>query len=483
MLLAAAGATLGLLLAKWGQHLIKAGVPAELERYMPGLADLGLNRQVLGFTLTAALLSGILAGLLPAWRCSRPNLVDALKDGGVSSTGGAGRHRLRTILMGGEIALAMVLLSGAGLMVRGFQSLVEGSTTLRPATMLTLHLALTENKYQEDRQVATFYRDVSERLAALPGVRSAVAVTALPYSRHRTMLPVDIEGRPAEAGKPTVAQVQSVSPGYFAAMFIPLRAGRLPDASDGADRPRVAVVSERMARRWWPAGVSPVGSRMKTGAKGPQPWVTIVGVVGDIEHSVIDRDLSPAVYLPFAQSPEREMDLAIRTEGDAASLAPAVRDAIRKLDPEQPITNLNTMSNLIRQEAFIFAYMAALMGIFGLMALALSAVGVYGVTASVISSQTHEIGIRIALGAPSQKVLGMLFGRGMLTACAGLLIGLIPAYGLSRLMRAAVFGVSAVGPGVFVAIPLALAGAAALSIYIPARRAVRIDPIAALKNE
>ena len=297
LVLATAGAALGLLLAAWGQHLIKTEVPAELERYMPGLADLGLNRQVLGFTLTAALLSGVLAGLLPAWRCSRPNLVDALKDGGTSLLGGFGRHRLRAVLMAGEIALAMILLSGAGLMVRGFQALVDGSTTLRPAGMLTLHLALTENKYREDRQVEAFYREVLERLAALPGVRSAFAVTALPYSRHWTMSPVHIEGRPAEPDKPATAQLQSVSPAYFASMFIPLRAGRLLGAADAADRPRVAVVSERMARRWWPAGVSPVGSRIQVGAKVPRPWVTIVGVVADIEHSVIDRDLTPAVYV------------------------------------------------------------------------------------------------------------------------------------------------------------------------------------------
>ena len=255
MVLAAAGGALGLLLARWGLHFIRAGVPAELERYVPGLARLGLNRHVLEFTLTATLLSGILAGLLPAWRCSRPNLMESLKDGGISFGSGPGRHRLRAVLMGGEIALAMVLLAGAGLMVRGFQTLVGGSTTLRPATMLTLRLALTENKYREDRQVAAFYREVLERLAALPGVRSAVAVTALPYSRHWSMLPVTIEGRPVEPGKATSAQVQSVSADYFAAMFIPLRAGRLPGARPTrADRPRVAVVSERMARQWWPAG-------------------------------------------------------------------------------------------------------------------------------------------------------------------------------------------------------------------------------------
>jgi putative ABC transport system permease protein len=316
--------------------------------------------------------------------------------------------------MGGEVALAVVLLAGAGLMVRGFQSLVGGSTNLRPASMLTLRLSLTENKYREDHQVAAFYREVLRRLAALPGVRSAVAVTALPYSRHRSMLPVTIEGRPVEPGKLTSAQVQSVSPEYFNAMFIPLREGRLPGAGDGADRPRVAVVSERMARRWWPAGVSPIGSRVQVGGKGP--WVTIVGVVGDIEHSVIDRDLAPAVYLPFAQAPEREMDIGIRTAVDAGSLGPAVRHVIRAVDPEQPIANLNTLTNLIQQEAFVFVYMAALMGIFGLLALVLSAVGVYGVTASAISARTHEIGIRIALGGSRGRVLGMLFGRGMLTA-------------------------------------------------------------------
>jgi putative ABC transport system permease protein len=246
---------------------------------------------------------------------------------------------------------------------------------------------------------------------------------------------------------------------------------------------RVAVVSEKMARRWWPAGVSPIGSRLRMAAKGPRPWVTVVGIVGDIEHSAIDHGLTPTVYIPCAQAPEREMDIGIRALVDAGSLAPAVRQVIRTLDAEQPITNLSTMTDLIRQEATAFLYMAALMGIFGLLALALSAVGVYGVTAFVISGQTHEIGIRIALGAQRGRVLGMLFRRGMAAAGAGLAIGLIPAYGLARLMRAAVFGVGVVGPAVLLGIPLVLAGAAALAIYIPARRAVKIDPMAALRNE
>ena len=224
-------------------------------------------------------------------------------------------------------------------------------------------------------------------------------------------------------------------------------------------------------------------ARVRVGDKGPRPWATVVGVVGDIEHSLLDRDLSPAIYLALAQSPAREMDIGIRTAVDAAGLAPAVRAVVRAVDPELPIANLNPMTELIRQEAFVFVHMAALMGIFGLLALALSAVGVYGVTASAISSRTHEIGIRIALGASRGRVLAMLFRSGMLTAAAGLAVGLIPAYGLARLMRAAVFGVGAAAPGVFLWIPLALGGAAALAIYIPARRAVNGDPMAALRNE
>jgi putative ABC transport system permease protein len=216
---------------------------------------------------------------------------------------------------------------------------------------------------------------------------------------------------------------------------------------------------------------------------GNGPGIEVVGVSGDIEHSVIDRSLAPTVYLPFAQSPERQMDLAIRTAGDAALLAPAVRSAIRAVDPEQPISNLSSMANLIEQEAFVFVYMAALMGVFGVLALVLSSVGVYGVMDYVVSGQTHEIGVRMALGAQRGTVLAMLFRRGMRTAMAGLVAGLIPAYGLARLMRASVFGVSAVGPAVLAGIPLVLAAAAAVAIYIPARRALRVDPMAALRRD
>jgi putative ABC transport system permease protein len=351
--------------------------------------------------------------------------------------------------------------------------MVSGTPALDPATLLTMQLSLSG-----DRDPGTYYREVLDRLAALPGVTSVAAVTALPYSRHAGMSAVSLEGRPVEPGKGPGAWVQSATPEVFRILHIPLRAGRFPAASDTAKTLAIAAVSETMARRWWPDG-STIGRRLRI---GDGPWVRIVGVVGDIEGSVMDRSLVPTVYLPFTQAPERQMDIAIRTTGESLTLASAARAAVRAVDREQPILNLNTMTNLIQQEAFGVAYMAGLMGAFGLLALVLSTVGVYGVMAFMVSGQTHEIGIRMALGAQRGTVLAMLFRRGMRTALAGLVAGLIPAYGLARLMRAAIFGVSAVGPAVY-AIPLVLGAAAAVAIYIPARRALKIDPMAALRSE
>jgi len=464
--LAMLGAALGLLVAKWGLAVLQAHVPAELVRYSPGLAQIGLHRHALVFTLVAALASGIVTGLAPAWRGSRARLV-----GGPA---GPGRHRLRSLLVAAEVALAVTLLVGAGLMVRGFQSLVSGTNALDPATLLTMRLS-----FSGDHDPATYYHEVLDRLAALRGVTSEAAVTALPYSRHGGMSPVSLEGRTVEPGKRPSASVESATPEVFRMLHIPLRAGRYPGSSDTSQTLRVAAVSETLARRWWPDG-SAIGRRLRV---GDGPWVEIVGVVGDIERSVLDRSLVPTVYLPFAQSPEREMDIAVRTTGDARALAPAARGAVRAVDREQPIMNLNTMTNLIQQEAFAFAYMAGLMGAFGVLALVLSTVGVYGVMAYVVSGQTQEIGIRMALGAQRGTVLAMLFRRGMRTALAGLLVGMIPAFGLARLMRAAVFGVSAVSPAVFMGIPLVLGMAAAIAILIPARRALKVDPVAALRAE
>jgi putative ABC transport system permease protein len=483
LLLSIAAAGLGLLIARWGMRMMQNGMPPEIRRYILGWNDMQLDGRALLFTLGAAIASGILAGLSPAWQCSQPNLTFALKEGGRSSSVGRARQRLRNILVASEVALAVVLLVGASLMVRGFRSFVKNGEAFEPSTLLTLRLAITENKYHEKHQVAEFYRQVLERIQALPGVRSAVAVSALPYSDHSSGRNFSIEGRQVEPGDQPSGMYQVASPEYFGTLHIPLRVGRLLSQSDGADATKVALISERMAQRWW-KNESPIGRRIKIGeADFKSPWMTIVGVVGDVVHNPYDRAPRRTFYVPYQQAPALWMDIGVRTVGDPLMAARSVTAAIRSVDPEQPITDMRTMERSIHNRSIGLNYMAALMGIFGGIALLLSAIGVYGVMAYLVSEQTQEIGLRMALGAPRASVLQMIFRRGLLTIGAGLVIGLPLAYGFARLMASLIYGVTATDAATFVGIPLALMTAAALAIYLPARRAMKIDPIVALRYE
>ncbi len=483
VLLSLAGALAGIGVAEWGLDLIRAGMPPRIGKYISGWQEIHLDFRTLAFMVGATVLAGILAGLAPAWQCSRPNLIANLRDGGRGSSAGRARRRLRGFMVGAEIALAVVLLVGASLMVRGFQALVNGAANLDPASLLTLRLALTDTKYREDNQIRGFYDDVLRRLNALPGVQSAVAVTALPYSGHSSGRLFTIEGRPVERGDQPACQVQNVSPRYLSTLHVPLRRGRLLSESDGSNTLRVAVISERMARRWFP-NESPLGKRFKFGAPdSKQPWITIAGVVGDTTHDVFDRNPRSVIYVPMSQFPRLWMDIAVRTAGDPLRLAPSVTAAIRAVNPEQPISGMATLETWMHEQAVGLNYMAVLMGIFGVLALTLSSVGVYGVMAYVVSEQTPEIGIRMALGAARSSVLAMVFRRGMITTLAGLAVGLPMALGFARMLGSLVYGVSETDPATFIGIPLALIAAAALAIYIPARRAMKIDPIIALRYE
>jgi predicted permease len=481
VVLSLGGAILGVAIAKWGVDLIHAGMPARIGRYVVGWDKMGIDYRTLGFMLAAAVASGLLAGIAPAWQCSRPNLTQNLRDGGRSSSTGRSRRRLRGLLVGFEIALAVVLLVGASLMVRGFQSLVNTAANLDPATLLSLRLTLTETKYHEDHQVVAFYAETLRRLNALPGVKSAIAVTALPYSSHSSGSDFTIEGRTFERGDQPSCQLQSVSNGYFQTLGVPLRSGRLLGESDGAETLRTAVIGERMASKWWPHE-SPIGKRIKLGGTdSKQPWITIVGVAGDVTHEVYQRVPRPVLYVPLTQTAKRWMDIGVRTAGDPLRLAPAVTAAIRSVDPEMPITGMATMETWMHEQSVGLNYMAVLMGVFGVLALVLSSVGVYGVMAYVVSEQTQEIGIRMALGAARGSVLGMVFRRGMATTLTGLAVGIAAAHALAPMIASLVYGVSAKDPATFIGIPLALMAAAALAIYVPARRAMRIDPIVALR--
>jgi putative ABC transport system permease protein len=482
-LLSLSGALLGLLLAKWGLNMIRGGMPPEVERYILGWRQMELDGRALGFTLLASVMSGILAGLAPAWQCSRPNLTDALKEGGRGSSVGKARHRLRNILVAAEIALAVVLLVGAGLMVRGFGTLLNTGEQLEPATLLSMRLSLTDAKYHEPHQMAAFYRDVIDRIRPLPGVKSVAAATAMPYSQHSNGRGFTIEGRPVEPGQQPSGMWQAVSAGYFDTLHVALHGGRLLSETDGADSPRVVVINERMARQYW-KNESPIGRHIKLGIPDSKsPWMTIVGVVADVAHDTYDRAPRRAMYVPYVQAPILNMDIGVRTAGDPLRLAPAITAAIRAVDPEQPITGMRTVAKAIHNNAIGLNYMAVLMGVFGSIALVLSAIGVYGVMAYLVSEQTHEIGLRMALGAGRPSVLRMVFRRGFVTTLAGLLIGLPMAYGFARLMTSLIFGVSATDPVSFLGIPLMLIVASAVAIYVPALRAMRIDPIVALRYE
>jgi putative ABC transport system permease protein len=483
ILLSFAGALLGLGVAEWSLDLIRGGMPAEIERYIVGWKEIHLDARTMLFTITAALASGLLAGLIPAWQSSRPNLVGALKEGGRTSAG-RGRHRLRGVLVAAEVALAVVLLVGASLMVRGFGTLITAATSTEPATLLTFRLALTDAKYPEGHQRRAFYNDVLTRAAAIPGVKSAVAAAAMPFSDHSSSRTYAIEGRPVDPARVTWAMSQTVTPGFFETLHVPLKAGRLLDRRDGPDAPRVAVISERMAQRYWPNEPLPLGKRLRTGGPDSKAeWITIVGVVGDLVHDTFDRNPRPTLYVPYVQDSRLWLDIALRTSGDPSRYANAVTAAVRAADPEQPVADLRPMQTLIRNNAMGLIYVASLMGVFGVLALVLSCVGVYGVMAYVVQEQTHEIGVRMALGAQREGVLAMVLKRGLTTTAIGLGIGLLLAFGLARLMQNLIWGVPATDLVTFTSIPLGLILSAGIAILVPARRATRIDPIVALRYE
>jgi putative ABC transport system permease protein len=484
VLLSLLGAVLGLVLGKLGMAMIKSGMPVELQRFVLGWNDIDLDARVLMFTLAAAVLTGILAGLAPAWQSARLNLSDALKEGSRASSGGAGRQRLRSILVAAEIAIAAVLLVGAGLMVRGFRAQMSNSVGLDPGTLLTLRVPLASNKHREPHQIVAFYQDALARISALPSVRSAAAVSALPYSGHASTRTFIIEGQPmVKPDDMPKGMYQVASPSYFTTLHISLVSGRLLSESDGPSATKVAVVSKRMASRWW-KNESPLGRRIRLGSQTDEsPWLTIVGVVDDIIHSPYDREPRRTVYVPLEQAPVPWMELAVRTARDPLQTARAVVGAIRTVDPEQSVGEIQTMERAIHNSAIGLNYMAVLMGVFGVIALSLSAIGVYGVMAHVVAEQSREIGIRMALGAQKKTVLAMIFRRGMMTIGFGLLAGLPLAWGLSRVLASVIYGVSANDIPTFVGISGALMLAAALAIYIPARRAMKINPIVALRYE
>ncbi|HET9533654.1 MAG TPA: ABC transporter permease [Blastocatellia bacterium] len=485
LLLALMSAVLGILLAMWFIDLIQASIPPDITRGITGWDRMTINTRVLGFTLSLAVLTGIVFGFAPALHVSKPDLNETLKEGSRGSTSGAGRHRLRSMLVISEVALALVLLVGAGLMVKGFSRMVEDQKKgFNSENLLTMRTSLTESKYPEMRQRATFYKQVIERIEALAEVKSASVASYLPTGGAWITTNFSIEGRAAPPpGHPLLSSYQVISPGYFQTMQIPLLRGRVFTDSDGMDAPRAAIISESMAARHWP-GEDPLGKRIKTGPlESKEEWATIIGIVGNVKRFIFDREPQPTMYICYLQAPPRTLTIAARTEGDPMSAAAAVKSQILGVDPDQPVYEIATMEKDIADEVSGVRLSAGLMAILGVIALVLSAVGVYGVMAYSVSQRTHEIGIRMALGARHADVLRMVLWQAMKLAGVGLGLGLPLAFLLSSAMSSLLFGMVSLDFSTFALFTVVLASVALVSSYIPARNATRVDPMIALRVE
>ncbi len=487
LLLALGGGVFGMGLAYWGIKLVNAKYGSVL----PLLNEAVIDGRVLGYTTLLVLIAVLAFGLAPAWQATRPVLNEALKEGGRGAAQGPRAHRMRKGLIVAEIALSLMLLVVAGLMIRtviNFQRVEPGFET---SQLLTLRVALPERDYGTDEQVRDFYRRVQSELQTQPGIQAVGAINRLPLagSSRNARRTLAIEGRPvADPNDKPWAIDLVVTPGYFEALGIWLRAGRTLTAQDSATAQRVAVISETMARKYWPNGDA-LGQRFKlerSAAADNQAavdWVAIVGVVNDVRNDDVNNPPLPQIYFPHAQQPVRELSIAVRTAGAPLDFIAAVRQAARNVDPKLPVFEVRSMDQLLFEDLAGSSIVAELLGVFALLALALAAVGIYGVMSYSVAERTNEIGVRLALGAQRRQVLVLVLKHGAKLTALGIGIGLLGALALAQLVKSLLFGIGATDPLTFTAITLVLAGAALLASYIPAQRATRINPLVALRRE
>jgi putative ABC transport system permease protein len=475
VLLALIGGGIGLLLAVWGVDLLLALAPEDLPHVKGGTVD----ARVLGFTILITLLTGVVFGLAPALQSSRPNLNETLKEGGRGTT--VGHNRVRSSLVITEVAVALVLLIGAGLLIRSFYRLQQVDPGFNPRNALAVALSLPAKKYPEEEQNARFYTQLIEKVSALPGVVAVGATQSLPI-HDDYVLGFNIQGRAPDApGEEPSTNYYAVSPGYFKAMGIPLLRGRLFTVQDTKDTPRVAVINETMAKKFFP-NEDPIGKGINV-TNGPERFREIVGIVGDVKQYGLDQPTTAQTYEPYLQTPFQGMTLIVRTEGNPTGLTANVRSQVLSIDKEQPVSRIRTLEQVIAESVAKQRFAMMLLGIFALVALVLAGVGLYGVMSYAVTQRTHEIGIRMALGAQQRDVLKLVVGQGMILALVGVLLGLLASLALTRVMTTLLFGVSATDPLTFLAIPALLAAVALLASFMPARRAMKVDPMIALRYE
>jgi putative ABC transport system permease protein len=489
LLIAVAGGALGILFAHGWLRALLPMLPARSVPILPGAEQAGLNGTVLAVSVLASVVTGIVFGLLPAWKMSRPNLEESLKEGSRTNTGGIGRRRLLGGLIALETALSVILLAGAGLLIRSFANLLDVQLGFRPEHVLTLQIpsewasltqrndpAATERKMQ-------YFREIVQHMQAIPGVSAAALVTVLPLGAVQINTRIFIEGRPAPGpGEDLRVAYRAISPDYFRAMGIPLLRGRTFTDDDRTGQPGVAIVSEAMAHHFWP-NEDAVGKRITLNNATTGPWIAIAGVVASVRHAGIRTEPDSELYTSYRQTllAPQVASVVLRTALDPLALAQPVRAAIRQINANQPIADLKTMSQVVSDTLARPRVYTVLLAVFAGLALLLAAAGIFSVISWTVTQSTHEIGIRMALGATPRNVRRTVMRRAILAAVGGAALGLGGAAALTNILKAQLYGISATDPLTFALAPVVLAAVAWLAAYVPARRAIRIDPMAALR--
>ena len=480
VLLSTTAAIAGTLLSLWG---IKAMLSLSRDT-LPRAYEISVDLKVLGFTVAIALLTSVIFGLTPALQASKINLSESLKEGSRGLSGGRRSNRIRSSLVIAEVALSLVLLIGAGLMIKSLAGLLKVDTGFRPDNTLTMNIALHGSKYPSANQQIAFFQEVTHRVETLPGVQSVGLISSAPLSGGVYAGGFSIEGRtPASEADDLVADRRMISPEYLNSLGIPLLKGRGFTDRDNQASPGVVIVSESWARRFLPAE-DPLDKRIKLGGRdSTRPWLSVVGIAGDVRDTAIESDAKPCIYIPYPQFPSSGMTLVVRAGFDPTPLIPSIRDQIWAVDKDQPVTDAKTMDQYVADSVSPRRFNAMLLAIFASLALVLASVGIYGVMAYSVTQRTHEIGIRLALGAESSDVIKLVVGRAMALVVAGVMIGLAGALALTRLMTSLLYGVSATDTVTFAVVSVLLVVVALLASYIPARRATKVDPMIALRCE
>ena len=476
-LLALAGGVLGLLLAYEGIQVLVALNPGDI----PRVKEINLDFYVLSWTILLSVLTGVLSGLAPALQVSKPNLNETLQEGGRGADPGATRHRVRNLLVIMEVAVSLVLLTGAGLLIKSFINLQRVNPGFNSENILTMRVSLPSYKYAEPDQKQGFTTELLQRVKHLPGVESAAVSTALPLSTDEAASSFTVEGQPPPTdGNFPIANFRTVSPDYFHVLHIPVVKGRVFTDADTKDVQSVAVINQTMARTVF-GDQDAIGKRIFIG--GDTKPSEIVGIVGDVRHSSLEAELKPEMYVSYRQVPVGFFTLAVRSTLEPTSMVGAVRNEVLAIDKDQPVSAVKTMSEMRSNSLASLRFNTVALSIFAGLGLILAAVGIYGVMAYSVGQRTHEIGIRMALGAQPSAVMGLVLRQGMLLVLIGVVVGLALSFGMTRIMSSLLYGVTATDPVTFLSVAVTLSLVALLANYIPARRATKVDPLVALRDE